>query len=332
MIVTSSPDDARFKEYVKSNFVVTLTMPVWSREELDEMYDAFEMEAMHEKVIDIKYRNIVMRQSLYDVYGGVPRSIQSQDGKKMIDALEKKGSTVTSNFFKAGNTPGTGPDIENSYTLVHLVPPPINEDGDCDYFNKIAMVASRYVFRVLENTGDAEISRLMKRVLELSEPGGRDASVLGHIFEAVFFHEVPAEMNLYPLNKKGSSTVRIISNVTKSIGLPKEKYWPRNSTDFKNWTSNVLYVSTSKTLESSDAFFILGTKEQSELYILQLTVAKTHKVKANGLLKIVKHFEDSGYKIDSESMKLHLVFVTPKKKKSSSGKKTNDKLSSNNSE
>jgi hypothetical protein len=121
-------------------------------------------------------------------------------------------------------------------------------------------------------------------------------------------------MNLYALNKKGSSTVRIISNVTKLIGLPKEKYWPRNSTDFKNWTSNVLYVPTSKTLESSDAFFILGTKEQSELYILQLTVAKTHKVKANGLLKIVKHFEDSGYKIDSESMKLHLVFVTPKKK------------------
>jgi hypothetical protein len=147
----------------------------------------------------------------------------------------------------------------------------------------------------------------MKKVLLLGDPGGRDASVHGYLLE------VPAEMNIYALNKKGSSRAKIISNVTKSIGLPKEKYWPRNSKDFKNWTSNVLYVPISKTLESSDAFFILGTKEQSELYILQLTVANTHKVKANGLLKIVKHFEDSGYKIDSESMKLHLVFVTPKK-------------------
>ena len=50
----------------------------------------------------------------------------------------------------------------------------------------------------------------------------------------------------------------------------------------------------------------LGTKEQSKLYILRLIVAKTHKVKANRLLKIVKHFEDSGYKIDSESRKLHI--------------------------
>jgi hypothetical protein len=159
MIVTSSPeDDARFKEYAKSNFVVKLTMPVWSIEELSEMYDAFEMERMHERVIEIKYRNVVKKQSLYDIYGGVPRSIQSQDGKKMIKALDKEGSTVASNFFKAGNTPGTGPDIENSYTLVHLVPPPINEDGDCDYFDNIAMVASRYVFSVLQNTSDAEIS------------------------------------------------------------------------------------------------------------------------------------------------------------------------------
>jgi len=40
-------------------------------------------------------------------------------------------------------------------------------------------------------------------------------------------------------------------------------------------------------------------------------VAKTHVIKTKGLLNIVKFFEESGYKIDR--MKMHLVFVTPKK-------------------
>ena len=52
---------------------------------------------------------------------------------------------------------------------------------------------------------------------------------------------------------------------------------------------------------------------ESELYILQLTVAKTHPIKAKGLLRIVKFFKDIGYKIDSNCMKMSLVFVTPAK-------------------
>jgi len=309
MIVTSSPDDARFKEYVKSNFVVTLTMPVWSREELDEMYDAFEMEAMHDTVIDIKYRNIVMRQSLYDVYGGVLRSIQSQDGTKMMTALDKKGSIVASNFFKAGDMPGT--DIENSYTLVHLVPPK-NEDDSYDYLHNIVDVASYYVYSVLRNISDIEAYRATKKFLLFSNPCGHYAALQGYLFEDLFYREHPAEMHLYALNKKGSSTAKIISNTTKTIKTPTDKYRPPEKV-FMNWTSNVLYFPTSRTFESGDAFFIQGTKEQSELYIFQMTLAKTHAVKAKGLLKIVKYFEGSGYKIDSNSMKMHLVFVTPQK-------------------
>ena len=70
----------------------------------------------------------------------------------MIDALEKKGSIVASNFFK-GSKPGTGPDIEKSYTLVHLVPKK-NGNNTYDYFSKRATVASRYVVNVLQNTSD----------------------------------------------------------------------------------------------------------------------------------------------------------------------------------
>jgi len=313
MIVTSSPDDARFKEYAdKKNFVVKLTMPVWSREELDEMYDAFGVERVHERVINIEYQNVVKEQSLYDIYGGVPRSIQSQDGKKMFKALLNKGSTVASNFFKAGNMPGTGPDIENSYTLVHLVPPK-NEDDTYDYFDNLAVVASRYVFNVLQITSDIEVNRAMKKFLLLSDPGGRYASPLGYCFEAIFYREYPAEMNLYALNERGSSRAKIVSNITKTIKTPTDKHHFPTSKSVMNWASNVFYFPSSRIFESADAFFIQGTKEQSELYIFQLTVAKKHSVKSKGLLKIVKYFEDSGYKIDSNSMKMHLVFVTPQK-------------------
>ena len=128
-----------------------------------------------------------------------------------------------------------------------------------------------------------------------------------------FFEKLPTKLILYPLNEKGSSTEKIISEVTETIKFPTLKSLFHTSIDVKNWTSNVLHTPISSTLESRDAFFIRGTKSKSKLYILQLTVGKKHPIKANGLLNIVKFFYDSGYKIDSESMKMHLVFVTPKK-------------------
>ena len=122
MIVTSSPDNARFKEYVKDNRVVRLTMPLWSSDELSRMYDAFGKERLHEKMIEIDYKGTVTNRSLYSIYGGVPRSIQSLDEIKMKKALLNKGSAVAQNFFNSNENPGSGPDIEKSYTLVHLVP------------------------------------------------------------------------------------------------------------------------------------------------------------------------------------------------------------------
>jgi hypothetical protein len=313
MIVTSSPDDSRFKEYAKSNSVVKLTMPVWSIEELSEMYDLFELERMHERVIDIKFQNIVKKQSLYDVYGGVPRSIQSQDGEKMIDALKKKGSIVANNFFVGNETLGTGPDIENSYTLAHLVPP-TDEDGICNYFRKEAVIASRFAIDAIIKTYNIEIFTMWKNYLKASGTGGIDAATQGRIFEWIFFEKLPAKLILYPLNEKGSSTEKIISEVTETVEIPTLKNLFDTTKDVKNWTSNVLNIPISSTLESGDAFFIQGTKSSSKLYILQLTVGKKHaSIKAKGLLNIVKFFYDSGYKIDSESMKMHLVFVTPKK-------------------
>jgi hypothetical protein len=255
----------------------------------------------------------VKEQCLYDIYGGVPRSIQSQDGEKMIDALEKKGSIVASNFFEGSNTPGTGPDIENSYTLVHLVPQ-TNKDGTYNYFRNFADVASIYALDAIIKTYNIKIFAMWKNYLKSSGNGGLDASTQGRIFEWIFFEKLPKKLILYPLNKKGSSTKKIISEVTKTIKIPKRKNFFHITKDVKNWTSNVVHIPISSTLESGDAFLIQGTKSKSELYILELTVGKNHaSIKAKGLLSIVKFFYDSGYKIDSESMKMHLVFVTPKK-------------------
>ena len=119
-------------------------------------------------------------------------------------------------------------------------------------------------------------------------------------------------MKVYALNKKGSPSSKITDNDERIIKIPDITHNFDNYTDF-SWTSNVLYVPTGSNFESGDAFFIEGTKEESELYILQLTLAKTHPIKAKGLLRIVKYFKDSGYKIDSNCMKMCFVFVTPAK-------------------
>ena len=118
-------------------------------------------------------------------------------------------------------------------------------------------------------------------------------------------------MKVYALNKKGSPSSKITDNDERIIKIP-EIYEFDSCTDI-SWTSNFFYVPISSNFESGDAFFIEGTKEESELYILQLTVAKTHQIKAKGLLRIVKFFKDIGYKIDSNCMKMSLVFVTQAK-------------------
>ena len=134
----------------------------------------------------------------------------------------------------------------------------------------------------------------------------------GHQFENYFFLYPPEEMTVYALNKKSSPSSKITDNDKRTIKIPAATYNFVNYTDI-SWTSNVFYVPNRSNFESGDAFFIEGTKEESELYILQLTVEKTHQIKAKGLLRIVKFFKDVGYKIDSNCMKMSLVFVTPAK-------------------
>jgi hypothetical protein len=119
-------------------------------------------------------------------------------------------------------------------------------------------------------------------------------------------------MKLYALNKKGSPSSKITDNDERIIKIPATIDYFNNDRDI-SWTSNVLYAPIGSNFESGDAFFIEGTKEESELYILQLTVAKSHPIKAKGLLRIVKFFKDIGYKIDSNCMKMSLVFVTQEK-------------------
>ena len=311
MIVTSSPDDARFKEFVKDNSVVRLTMPVWSSDELSRMYDAFKMERLHERVVEIKYGITVTSQSLYDIYGGVPRSIESLSGTKMIKALNSKGSIVAQNFFSFNRNFGTGPDIEKSYTLVHLVPK-MKGDGSYNYFDDLAEVASGYVSDTVADIYNIRVFSFWRDYLAKSGVRGTDASMQGHQFENYFFLYPPKEMIIYALNKKGSSSTNVTDNDKRTIKIPAATYNFVNYTDI-SWTSNVFYVPNRSNFESGDAFFIEGTKEESELYILQLTVAKSHPIKAKGLLRIVKFFKDIGYKIDSNCMKMSLVFVTQEK-------------------
>ena len=80
-----------------------------------------------------------------------------------------------------------------------------------------------------------------------------------------FFEKLPTKLILYPLNEKGSSTEKIISEVTETIEIPTTKSLFHTSKDVKNWTSNVLHIPISSTLESGDAFFNRGTKNQKEI-------------------------------------------------------------------
>ena len=311
MIVTSSPDDARFKEFVKDNSVVRLTMPVWSSGELSRMYDALKMERLHERVVEIKYQRTVTNQTLYDIYGGVPRNIESLNGIKMTEALENRGSIVAENFFNVNRTFGTGPDIEKSYTLVHLVPK-MKGDGRYNYFEKFSEVASGYVSDTVAYIYNIRVYSFWRDYVAKSGVRGIDASMQGYKFENNYFLYPPEEMTVYALNKKSSPSSKITDNDKRTIKIPAKTHEFDNCTDI-SWTSNVFYVPSGLNFESGDAFFIEGTKEESELYILQLTVAKSHPIKAKGLLRIVKFFKDVGYKIDSNCMKMSLVFVTPAK-------------------
>ena len=104
----------------------------------------------------------------------------------MIKALDNKGSIVAKNFFNVNRTFGTGPDIEKSYTLVHLVPK-MKKDGSYNYLEKSAVVASSYVFDTIADIYNIRIFSTWRNYLAKSGVRGIDASLQGHKFENNFF-------------------------------------------------------------------------------------------------------------------------------------------------
>ena len=116
-------------------------------------------------------------------------------------------------------------------------------------------------------------------------------------------------MRVHALSRGGSPSSEVTDSDERAVKAPEVTYKFDSCTGV-SWTPGVLYVPSGSTFESGDALLIEGSGEEGELHTPQLTVAGTHPTKAKGLLRTVKYFKDSGYKVDSSWMRTYLVPVT----------------------
>lgn len=279
-VVFSSPNPSRYKQFMKQYEISRrYIMPTWSYEESQTLNE----------IRNIPEEELYAR---FELVGGVPRLIFSLDLQQLSDMISKtlneKGSLIANKFFTSGYQMS---DDEISYLIIHLHPP-IN--GYCSISDNYKF-ASAYIW---ENFYEKYKQIILSQSANYFNggPGAYRGSFDGFHFEAVCLTAIPLAEHIHEVTSLNNS------GLIKELSIPPSR--KVNFRDDQTVESDVLYIPTSKNFESGDAFYL----SNNELFVLQITIAETHPVKANGLQKIFDFFRNGGI----SNFTCHLVFVVPK--------------------
>jgi hypothetical protein len=323
-LIFSSPDPQRYKEMIKTSCARKFTMPTWSELELrflapnnKDWFDAF------------------------CTFGGVPRHvfpgpIGGNPHHLLNNSLTAKGFDLAASYFVRGFG---ATDEKQNYMLFHINPPEITK-GVYDYsgYPEYSFASSEIFDRLAEMNTQCLITKAINLFNDgvASETIGGVAA--GKLFELVC-------LRLSPITGHCLKATRLYGPVKSTRSGGKSKSTDASSTfpiaadteDFQvpatrellsmDWKkahqleANKLYVPRVDNMESGDAFYLVPTdgssassalaagrgREQAYmLVVLQVTVAASHPVKANGLVDIVDAFPEA---LQSNIKKKALLFV-----------------------
>lgn len=318
--IFSSPDPKRYKEIMKTRRHFGYTVPTWSITELrclDPDYDSW--------------------RANYAIFGGVPRHVFPEPGENdPIIAFEKaiatKGKEIASSVFAWGYG-ATGEKI--NYMLVHINPPE-SPEGVVNYkgrtvYSFASFLAFQRLYELDQNKFIAKAISLFNRGVAALKFG---ASTAGVYFERMCLWLCPItgqrlqairlQDRKLPLVKRANSasTSSALGSETAEFQVPTDRL--PLPTDWKkagNLQPNKFYVPNIDNLESADAFYLTpiispqgtaASQARYRLVVLQITVASSHPVKANGIVNILKAFPAA---IRARVTEKALVFINDYKAK-----------------
>jgi hypothetical protein len=271
---------------MKTSNSITFRLPTWNEEEL----------------MLINYGNVSYWLDAFELCGGVPRLVFSDTYIETIEsAIHRQGLDVIRNFMNSGHG---ATDESTPYSLVH-VNPPRNDDGSYNFTgNMIYSFASDIIYKKLMSELDESILAEAIGIFNSGASKGKYGAVsAGILFEKICLWSCPLNektLSMTPLEPGEAAELNItFPRILKKL--------PRNWASSGVLLPDKLYQPRISNLESGDAFCLLSLVDHCyHLVILQITVAETHSVKSNGLVKILRAYSNN-YNIT----KLSLVFVTP---------------------
>jgi hypothetical protein len=284
-ILFSSPDPRRFHEMMKDS-AIKYILPTWSLEEL------MQLNQIHSSSLDIISRR-------FDCIGGIPRHIFSSDFEivecDVQKALSEKGGDIAKHFFLEGFGMK---DEQMSYLLIHLHPDPDPEK--CYSGAKTSHTfASPFIWKKLYHLHHRKILMESQNYFN-GGTGAYGGSFAGYHFEFMCLDAPPiagTEQTITPLTSDIQTRILSIPSSQK-VDFNKQ----REQIDLQQ---NIFYIPTKKIFESGDAFF---WSNENELFVFQITVGRSHPVKAHGLDEICKLIPMNKKGL---IQKYHLVFVVP---------------------
>lgn len=284
--IFSSPAPSRYKEILKRSPRYRYIMPTWS--ELELMFLNSNIEQWYENFV---------------VFGGVPRYVipNSLSDINPYDTLQQtlaeNGGIIAEEFFKSSFRTI---DLLQNYTLVHINPP-VSGDGSFNYGGAIVYsFASDYIFQWLVEKHNAQM--LAGAVGMFNSGAALDsygAVSAGHLFEKICLWLQPLDNHCITAASLGSDAAITFTVPATRLALPHD--WKKTG----QLPENILIVPRISNLESGDAFCVV----ERMLVVFQVTVAKSHPVKVNGLRDILLAFPEH---VRANITQKLVVFVIPK--------------------
>lgn len=291
-LIFCSPDPRRYKERMKFEPYMKYTMNTWSQDEL----------MCINSNVDWWYNNFV-------IFGGVPRQVmKTKDNSNLILAIAEKGPIIAEKFFRFGH--GCA-DADQSYLLIHINPPPADEDDDSDFiYDGMIMYsfASDFIFQELAMKHNSQILAGAIGVFNngvASETYG--AVSAGKLFEKTCLWLCPLDSKVFIANPLTENELPV------RFTIPDTNQRELLSHDWKRTaalTHGRFYVPRISNLESGDCFYLIKINQHEyHLVVLQITVGKEHPIKVNGLHDILLAYSQN---IRRKIKHKAIVFIIPK--------------------
>jgi hypothetical protein len=266
-------------------------------------------------------------------FGGVPRYVflgpyWGNSDALLIQALGNTWFELAVPFLAKAHG---GTDDEHNYMLIHMNPREATE-GDYDYYYSGPVYYSFASQKIFDRFSKINTQGLIAEAVNLFNEGSAIRKLLGDGTAGKYFEMVC--LSLCPITGRCLKANQLLGSIkstsTEDFHVPATK--GLLSIDWKKTNkleTDKLYVSRFGNMDSGNAFYLVpiapprgiqadgrsasnalaarrGREQAYMLVVLQVTVAVSHPIKANGLIDILGAFPES---LRSKISKKALVFI-----------------------